>query len=408
VAEHRVRRALSRLVEYAPATGGLALWVLHRDTADPAAPPLATDGRTLSYGPGFAGLPLEQQTGLVAHTVLHVALRHAQRFLALQSRLGDADLGLFNACADAIVNSTLAHLAWLELPEGAVDLPTLLRNTLAIDAAPETALLEWDVERLYRTLDDRDRTRRRDGPRAAHVRRLHRAEHADLRPDPAERGAPEREAELTREWRERVVRAHAGDGEFSLLRRLVADLPRTRTPWEQVLRTRLARGLAPRPEPSWSRPARSWIANQGRGGPGRRMPWEPGSTVGRRVPRLALVVDVSGSIDAVLLERFAREIAAIARRQDSELVLVAGDDSVRLVRRFEPGNADLGGLTVQGGGGTDFTPLLEEADRHRPDIGVVLTDLEGPARFRPRWPVIWAIPEGRPAVAPFGSRLELD
>ena len=32
------------------------------------------------------------------------------------------------------------------------------------------------------------------------------------------------------------------------------------------------------------------------------------------------------------------------------------------------------------GGGTDFTPLLEEAARHRPDLTVVLTDLEGPAR----------------------------
>jgi predicted metal-dependent peptidase len=408
VAEHRGSRALARLVEYAPATGGLALWVLHRDAERDASAPVTTDGRSLEYGPGFAALPLAQQTGLVAHAVLHVALRHPQRFLELQARLGDADLQLFNACADAIVNSTLAHLAWLELPEGAVDLVTLLRNALAIDAPPETALLEWDVERLYRTLDDRDRIRHRDGPRAAHVRRLHRAEHADLRPDPAERGAPEREAELTREWRERVVRAHAGDGEFSILRTLVADLPRTRTPWEQVLRTRLARGLAPTPAPSWSRPSRSWIANQGRGGPGRRLAWEPGFTVGRRVPRLALVVDVSGSIDAELLSRFAREIAAIARRQDSELVLVAGDDAVRHVQRFEPGLADLDGFALEGGGGTDFTPLLEEADRHRPDIGVVLTDLEGPARFRPEWPVIWAVPEGRPAVAPFGSRLDLD
>ena len=35
--------------------------------------------------------------------------------------------------------------------------------------------------------------------------------------------------------------------------------------------------------------------------------------------------------------------------------------------------------------------------RHRPDIVVVLTDLDGPARFRPRWPVIWAVPEAHAA-----------
>jgi hypothetical protein len=51
-----------------------------------------------------------------------------------------------------------------------------------------------------------------------------------------------------------------------------------------------------------------------------------------------------------------------------------------------------------------------EAEKHRPDIAVVLTDLDGPARFRPRWPVIWAVPAAyKAAVTPFGrkSRPEL-
>jgi predicted metal-dependent peptidase len=49
----------------------------------------------------------------VAHEVLHIALRHPQRCLDLQQRLGDVDLQLFNICADAIVNSALGHLGWL-------------------------------------------------------------------------------------------------------------------------------------------------------------------------------------------------------------------------------------------------------------------------------------------------------
>lgn len=193
-----------------------------------------------------------------------------------------------------------------------------------------------------------------------------------------------------------------------MLRALLADLPRTRTPWEQVLRTQLARGLARRPGVSWSRPSRSYIANQGRGGAGRRMPWEPGTTAARAAPRLAVVVDVSGSIDDALAARFAREIEAIARRQESALTLVVGDNAVRRVAQFAAGAAALGAMTFDGGGGTDFTPLLEEADRHAPDIGVVLTDLDGPARFRPRWPVIWAVPEAHAAaVEPFGRKLVL-
>ena len=90
--------------------------------------------------------------------------------------------------------------------------------------------------------------------------------------------------------------------------------------------------------------------------------------------------------------------------------LVIGDDRVRRIERFEPGEVRLPALAVQGRGGTDFTPLLEAADAARPDIGVVLTDLDGPARFRPRWPVIWAVPEGAAGMveAPFGRVVVID
>ena len=444
---HRGTRAVQRMVEYAPSTGGLALWVHHHDetagdvpartgAADAAGlPPVTTDGITLRYGPGFAALPLPQQVGWVAHEVLHIALRHPQRYLALQGVLGDVDLTLFNTCADAVVNSALSHLAWLELPPGAVLLDTLLEASLALAQPVEKSLLEWDVERLYRAIDDRKSGRgsgqnqtqqqrggsggeqrpgaqqatREDGPRSARARALGAKTARDLQPGPATREAPEADAEAAREWSERLLRAHAGDGEFSMLRALLADLPRTRTPWQQVLRTQLARGLTPRLGVSWSRPARSYIANQGRNHAGHRLPWEPGLTSARRVPRLAVVVDVSGSIDDTVLARFASEIDAITRRLEAGLVLVVGDDCVRAVTHCEPGRSTLAELKFEGGGGTDFTPLLQEADRHRPDIGVVLTDLDGPARFRPRWPVVWAVQrQHAAATAPFGRLLVLD
>jgi hypothetical protein len=415
---HRGTRAVQRLVEHAPASGGLALWVRHEDLAaaedDAQPPPLSTDGRTLFYTPAFERLPLEQQAGWVAHGTLHVALRHVQRFAALQRRLGDVDLRLFNLCADAIVNSALGHLAWLALPPQALRLEALLRSALGLAQEAEAALLAWDVERLYRELDDREPPRggrsdaRRDGPRAARARALGQAQAADLKPGQGTLEAPEDEAEQTRSWQERLLRGHAGDGSHSLLRALLADLPRSRTPWEQVLRTQLAQALAQRPGLSWSRPSRSYIANQGRAGSGRRLPWEPGTTASRRVPKLALAVDVSGSIDGALMQRFAREIEALSRRLEAPLTLIVGDDRVRSVQTFAPGRSDLRSIRFQGGGGTDFTPLLEEVQRQRPDIAVVLTDLQGPARLRPACPVIWAVPTQQPlAVPPFGRLLLL-
>lgn len=409
---HRGLRAVQRLVEHAPSSGGLALWMHHRDVPDDddEKRTVWTDGKSIFYPPAFDALPLPLQTGWVAHQVLHVALRHVARYGELRRTLGDVDLELFNRCADAIVNSALGHLRWLELPRGALTLEALLRQALQQDTTAEQALLQWDVERLYRAVDDRKQGRngkQQDGPKAAAVRQAGRGEQRDLQPAPDDDTSPEQEAEATREWAERLARAHAGDGAHSILRTLLGDLPRVHTPWEQVLRTQLARALAKQPGPSWSRPARSWIANQGRIG-GRRMPWEPGTGPDRRVPRLALVVDVSGSIDGGLVERFTREIDAITRRLEAPFTLIVGDERVLRVQACAPGRGAWDGLAREGGGGTDFAPMIEEAERHRPDLTVVLTDLEGPADCRPRAPVLWAVPEAfAAAVPPFGRKLVL-
>ena len=84
------------------------------------------------------------------------------------------------------------------------------------------------------------------------------------------------------------------------------------------------------------------------------------------------------------------------------------DNKLTPLTQFEPGRSSLREIEFQGGGGTDFTPLLEEAARHAPDTVVVLTDLDGPARFCPRCPVIWAVPEAHAQAAePFGRKLVL-
>jgi predicted metal-dependent peptidase len=486
---HRGTRAIQKMVEYAPSTGGLALWIRHQDvevlpalehgsgdlravrdratqaslgsgSADVAAGAeggasasacAANDGRTIFYTPAFETLTLPQQIGQVAHQVLHVALQHAQRARALERLLGEVDLALFNVCADAIVNSTLGHLAWLELPSTAVTLEGLVATSLNRDQSPAAALLEWDLERLYRAIDDRrwrplagrgDQPRKNpkrdgnsgqdsgregrdrpsqdpeslgrhaqtpeDGARARSARWLAADTPRDLLPANDEL-RPEQEAEQAREWRERLTRAHAGDGAHSMLRELIADLPKVRTPWEHLLRTLLTRGLARTPDQSWSRPARSYLANQGRTPGGQRLPWEPGRTASRAVPRLVVMVDLSGSIDPPLLERFAREIEAISRRLEAGLTIIAGDERVSGVAEFEPGRSNLRELAFDGGGGTDFSPLLREAERHAPDIAVFLTDLDGPAEYKPSYPVIWTVPAIHAnARQPFGRKLVLE
>ena len=447
VYKHRGTVAVQRMVEHAPSTGSLALWIHHEDVDGPEGPsskaspgakllPAFNDGARIRYTPAFEQLAAPVQAGCVAHQVLHVALRHAPRYLSLQRRIGEVDLTLYNICADAIVNSALAHLGWLELPDK-LRLEKMLFQVLGIEQSDEQALLQWDVETLYRVIDDRPRKGRLSVPRVpvqatgdrpnegqSGGQQAQQAEHArgeraarayalrpvqmnDLQPD-ADNFSLEQEAQHARDWRERLSRGHAGDGMHSMLRSLLGDLPRSHIAWEQVLRTRLARALTPHSSLSWSRPSRSYLANQGRSANGRRMPWEPGTVSSKNVSRLAIMIDVSGSVEPALLARFCTEVQAIARRTGAACSVYIGDDCLREVRHFDSGKLVLRDLQVTGGGGTDFTPLLEAADADGADIGVFLTDLDGPANYRPRFPVVWAVADLFTRLrAPFGSTVSL-
>ena len=474
---HRGTRAIKRLVEYAPASGGLALWMQHRDVNQvPSSVQFANtdnrrsqkrwiignDGKTIFYGPAFIERSLDEQTGLVAHQVLHVALRHVDREHQMRQRMGDIDDELFAVCADAIVNASLSHLTWLSLPKGSVVLDTLLLNILGIEQPLDVSLHQWDTESLYRAIDDRQSTSggasqqsrgdnrssndsnaaqnstgrsgdaqqseeksssgkipqssstsqsndlsKEDGPKAHAARQLAATIIRDL--IPANSQSPETQTEQSMQWAERLLRAHAVDGEQSFMRQLLADNVTSSTPWEQILRTRLQRALSLQPDINWSRPTRSWIANQGRTSSGKRMPWQPGTSYSRNAPRLCVMVDVSGSVNEKLMRRFANEIDRIIRTYRTEVLLIIGDDKVREQHRLKNGVFELRSIQFNGGGGTDFVPLINAAALFKPDVGLFLTDLEGPAGDAPAWPIIWAVPiEATAQPVPYGRRIILD
>ncbi len=492
---HRGTRAIQRLVEYAPASGGLALWMQHRNVeSEPAGIQfkntdnrvsrkpwiIGNDGSTLYYGPAFVQRSLEEQTGLVAHQVLHVALRHVDREQQLRKRLGDIDAELFAVCADAIVNASLSHLGWLSLPKGSVLLDTLLLHVLGIEQSVDVALHQWDTEQLYRAIDDRQQKQGsggsqqkrsggksggessdksgttqgqslqqddnkqmaesaksssvqdmrassnnavsqggtaqstgtpdvsyKDGPKAHAARQLAATIIRDLIPAPSE--SPETQAAQSQQWAERLLRAHASDSDQSFMRQLLADNVTQATPWEQILRTRLQRALSMQPDINWSRPNRSWLANRGRTSSGKRLPWQPGTSYSRTAPRLCILVDVSGSVDDKVMQRFANEVDRIVRTFRTDALLIVGDDKVREQHPLKQGVSELRSIQFNGGGATDFAPLINAASIFKPDIGVYLTDLEGPAGDAPAWPIVWAVPvEANAQPVPFGQRIILD
>lgn len=421
----RARPALSKLAETDPALAALALWCGHRDREEEA---LAwTDGRTVYYGPGFEALTLAEQAGLAAHHILHIAFRHVPRAAGLRTRLGDGfDEEVFNIAADALVNQTL-HLAGYVLPRPAVFLDGLLTEAGEEPGDPREAIARYDVERLYvrlmRPAEGRGKARRdgegNDTAAAAGEAARAYASRAGFAPDLRVPDGTEGDeaSEAAAEWRQRVARALeagrlAGRG-LGALGTQIADLPETRTPWEVILRSLLTRAVTEGPRLTHNRPARRWLARdsaaraEGRGTP----PFEPALRRDSAVPRIAVGIDCSGSIDDARLARFAGQVVGIGQRTGAEVHVLAFDEAVRSQRRMAGANwaREITDLVFARDGGTSFVGVMEAAIALDPSVVVVLTDLEGPFGPPPRAvPVIWAVPEETEARPPFGRVVSLD
>lgn len=383
----RARRALAHLAEVDPALGVLALWCGHRDGAGRT----VTAGETISYGDEFEALGLPEQVGLLAHHVLHVALRHTARQANLQQRIGERfDPLLFGLAADAIVNETLT-LAEHALPRPAILLTDLLGEAGLPVAHAVDALSRWDAEALALALHaDPDRARRlREWSRA-------RGFETDVKSGQPEDGAPPAAAA---EWKNRILTAleagrRAGSG-IGRLGAILADLEAGGVPWEVHLHGLLAQALTDRPRPSWRRPSRRWIAGMAEAvrSNGPVTPFEPGYQRVDTRPRIVVALDTSSSIDGQAWRLFRNEAYGIARRTGAEVHLLAFDTEVfHLMRLDLAGWPEMDGLMLRRGGGTDYRDLFAKAAEVGPSVAVILTDLDAPLPDKPAFPVIWAVP----------------
>ncbi len=397
----RAARALAHLAEVDPALAVLALWCRHRDGPGTT----LTSGDVITYGPGYDSLGLPEQVGLIAHHVLHVALRHSSRQAGLAARLGDAfDVSLYGLAADGIINETLL-LAGHALPRPAVTLTDLLTQAGMPAQSAVAALERWDADRLAMALhsDPQRAQRLRDWGRAKGF-----AVDLDTAP-PDDEGKGQSDAD----WRNQILRAleagrKAGTG-IGRLGAILADLAPDAVPWEVHLRGLLASALTDRPRPSWRRPSGRWVATMAeaelRGGP---VPvFEPGRQRMDHRPRIVIGLDTSSSIDAQTLRLFTAEAEGIARRTGAEVHLLAFDERVFAQQRLDPnGWSGLRDGQLRTGGGTDFADLFDRARHLRPSIAVILTDLDAPLPPAPGFPLLWAVPR-TVADPPYGRVLRI-
>ena len=120
---------------------------------------------------------------------------------------------------------------------------------------------------------------------------------------------------------------------------------------------------------------------------------------------LAIAIDSSGSVNEGLLAQFISEVESITEIFGSySIELIVCDDRVRSHQRFTNGeNIE---YLLEGGGGTDFTPVFEfiETQMTPPKMLLYFTDLDGKFPLHePHYEVIWISPMAR--EIPFGKMI---
>lgn len=395
----RAQPALLLLSEIDPAIAALSLWCSYRDSEGPT----MTQGDTIHVGPDFAALPISEQTGLIAHHILHVALRHSVRRAAAKERYGlNFQAQLYDLACDALVNEALLQ-AGHALARPAVRAAEIAMRLTPADR-PENVLSDWDSDRLYTIMIRSASSGADQGAIESYA--LAQGFSPDLGDSDPNSSAPE-------VWSARLDQAlregqRAGSGIGALASNL-GDLPQAVIPWEVKLRRMLNKALAQPPRQSHRRPSRSWLARDSlaRETATAAPAFEPGRLRIDRKPRLVIGIDTSSSIPEDMLSLFAAEALSSARRTGAQAHLLGFDTDVHTRTKLE-NVASVTSLKMRTGGGTDYDEVLSEAQTMDPSYIIMLTDLDASMTVMQSHPLLWTVPAKPRIMPPFGSVLVMD
>ncbi|WP_405801087.1 DUF2201 family putative metallopeptidase [Streptomyces sp. NBC_01506] len=324
-------------------------------------PTMAVDRQWRCYvSPAFvARTPVEELAGVWVHEVSHLLRDHhgrGDRVARARGLTGRGERLRMNIAADCEINDDVFGEG-LVRPEGAVDPRDL--------DLPEGELME-DYLRRFRL-----------GPRTRSVAWLDCGSGADgmerewdLGPDGAHGLSPQ-ERDAVRFRVAQGITARPGNAPKGW-RRWAEEAFHPPQPWRELL------GAAVRSATSGSGAGEDYTY----GRPSRRSAGVPGAvlpSLRRKPPRVAVIIDTSGSVSDSELGSALHEVAAISRavggRRDLVSVLPC-DAAASLVHPL----CRAAGIPLMGGGGTDmrtgFAKVLRTGPR--PDVIVVLTDGQTP------------------------------
>lgn len=338
----------------------------------------------------FSGLSDAEVMGVLAHEICHPLFGH-------HGRRAGRDGRLWNIVTDMAINQGLTD-SGITLPDCAL--------------YPADAWKGWNAERIYDELAQNPEQQPQGGGEGGEGQPQPTAG-CGIEPDPgddsdgqsaagdsdddsggdsASANAPsdgKSDSELEREWREVAIQAATmdaqtsrGSGKGSALAR-ITEIPAPKVRWGSVVRKGAAQAItaAGRDQQSWTRRGRRSAV---------RGPQFPGWI--KNAPKLAIVIDTSGSMSDEILSQAVAEVLAALKASEIPAYLVTHDHGVQWEGWISPRTraSDIK-ATFTGRGGTCAREAYArvEGQRDRFDVFIHLTDCylrwpEFPANTRER------------------------
>ena len=334
---------------------------------------MGTDGLHLFYHPDFLKkTPIPQLQGVLAHEIGHIILKHLAR---AQNR----DQMRWNVAADYAVNYLV--LKEFQLPPGVLNDPQwydksaeYIYNNLPLSKGKGEGTL--DSHEGWKNWGKDGKKGGKDGTGASDT-------------DPGDA--------LEQEWAQRVAMAATQakvQGKLPAhLESVIGELLQPKLDWKALLTDRIT----------------SCAKNDFRLSPNNKKHLYRGfylpSIAGEQI-NIAVGVDDSGSISDEEIREFLSEVKGICDSYDEYTIyLFIADASIH--QKFELHSFDILPKVVTGRGGTDFRPVIEEAEKLDITTLVYFTDLYGSFPDKePKVPVIWVSTSNGDIKPPFGSLIE--
>lgn len=363
-----------------------------------------TDGRVVELGSKWMKAELPVQAALIIHEILHIAFRHIPM---AKQWVDPFHYEIWNILNDAIINTIIEGAPHLKLPEEGVKDSDVL-EPLGLQGPIE----RWSSLDLYREwlkVQGKSVNEFAKALQKAQEKGLLDLSMKDLPGGDKTNSEVKQEQELSEDiqaqlWKIRVEN-YTKNSE-SKLDRLAKFVPPTPYPWEKVVLSKAGKAC----QGEFERTYRATSIIQ------KTMPRYPVVLPSYRPQEkragVYIGVDVSGSIDDMLLNRMLGVSNDIQQKLKAEVCLIFFDSKIQqvyLTQDSVKADFEKGKIKITGGGGTNFQPIFEFIENEPPvvpHILFVLTDGFGsfPSK-NPKYPVVWVLTEE--VKVPFGSTVGL-